>query len=116
LFSGGLINGRVAEARAGARGAQSGVEGARAQVREAVICAWEDVQTSHALVEAAADQATAATSALDSVRNEVRVGQKPALDLINAEREALAAESAVVAARGGAIVAAYRMNVLLHGD
>jgi outer membrane protein len=116
LFSGGLINGRVAEARASARGAQSGIDGARAQVREAVIGAWEDVQTSHALVEAAADQATAAASALDSVRNEVRVSQKPTLDLLDAEREALAAQSAVVAARGGAVVAAYRLNALMHGE
>ena len=116
MFSGGLINGRVVEARAGARGAQSGVDGARAQVREAVIGAWEDVQTSHALVEAATDQATAAASALDSVRNEVRVGQKPTLDLLDAEREALAAQSAVVAARGGAVASAYRLNALLHGD
>jgi outer membrane protein len=116
LFSGGLINGRVAEARAGTRGAQSGIEIARAQVREAVIGAWEDVQTSRALIEAAADQATAAASALDSVRNEVRVGQKPTLDLLDAEREALAAQGAVVAARGGGVVAAYRLNALMHGE
>jgi TolC family type I secretion outer membrane protein len=115
LFAGGLINGRVDEARAGARGARSGAEAARAQVREAVIGAWEDVQTSRALVEAAADQASAAASALDSVRNEVRVGQKPTLDLLDAEREALAAQSALVAARGGAVAAAYRLNALLQG-
>ena len=116
LFAGGLINGKINEARAGARGAQSGVDSARAQVREAVTGAWEDVQTSRALVAAASDQATAAASALDSVRNEVRVGQKPTLDLLDAEREALAAQSAGVAARGGAVVAAYRLNGLLHGD
>jgi outer membrane protein len=116
LFAGGLINGRVDEARAGARGAQSGVDGARAQVREAVVGAWEDVQTSHALVEAAADQATSAASALDSLRNEVRVSQKPTLDLLDAERETLAAKSAVVAALGGAVVASYRLNALLHGE
>lgn len=116
LFAGGLINGHVSEARANARGAQSGLDGVRAQVREAVIGAWEDVQTSRALVEAAADQATAAASALDSVRNEVRVGQKPTLDLLDAEREALAAQSAMVAARGEAVAAAYRLNGLLRGD
>jgi outer membrane protein len=52
---------------------------------------------------------------LDSVRNEVRVGQKPTLDLLDAEREALAAQSAVIAARGGAVVAAYQLNALLSG-
>ncbi|CAN5908385.1 TolC family outer membrane protein [soil metagenome] len=116
LVSGGLISGKIDEARAGARGARSGVDSARAQVREAVTGAWEDVQTSRALVEAAADQATAAASALDSVQNEVRVGQKPTLDLLDAEREALAARSAGVSARGGAVAAAYRLNALLHGD
>lgn len=115
LFSGGLIHGRIDEARAGARGAKSAVDAARAQVREAVIGAWEDVLTARALVEAATDQAAAAESALDNVRNEVRVGQKPTLDLLDAQREALAAQSAGVAARGGAIAAAYRLNALLHG-
>jgi TolC family type I secretion outer membrane protein len=115
LFSGGLITGRINEAQAGARGARSAVDAARAQVREAVTGAWEDVQTARALVRAAADQSAAAASALDSVRNEVRVGQKPSLDLLDAEREALAAQSAGVAARGGAVVAAYRLNALLQG-
>jgi outer membrane protein len=116
LFAGGLINGRIAEARASARGAQSGVDSARAQVREAVTGAWADVQTARALVVAATDQTSAASSALDAVRNEVRVGQKPTLDLLDAEREALAAQSAGVAARGGAVAAAYRLNALLQGD
>jgi TolC family type I secretion outer membrane protein len=116
LLSGGLISGKIDEARAGARGAKSGVDAARAQVREAVTSAWEDLQTSRALVEAAAEQATAATSALDSVRNEVRVGQKPTLDLLDAEREALAAQSAGVIARGRAVAAAYRLNALMGGD
>ncbi|OYX32394.1 MAG: hypothetical protein B7Y99_08590 [Caulobacterales bacterium 32-69-10] len=116
LFSGGLIKGRVDEARAGARGAQSAMDAARAQVVEAVTGAWEDVQTSRAVVQAAADQAAAAASALDSVRHEVRVGQKPSLDLLDAEREALAAQSGMVAARGGAVTAGYRLNALLNGD
>lgn len=115
LFAGGLISGKIDEARAGARGARSGVDSVRLQVREAVIGAWADIETARALVEAAADQVTAATSALDSVRNEVRVGQKPTLDLLDAEREALAAQSAMIAARGGAVTAAYRLDSLLNG-
>jgi TolC family type I secretion outer membrane protein len=115
LFSGGLIKGRVDEARAGAREANAGVEAARAQVREAIVGAWEDVQTARALVDAAADQVAAATSALDSVGHEVRVRQKPTLDLLDAEREALAARSALVAARGEAVTASYRLNALLNG-
>jgi len=81
-----------------------------------VIGAWEDVQTSRALVAAATDQAAAAAGALDNVRNEVRVGQKLTLDLLDGEREALAAQSAGVAARGGAVTAACRLIALLHGE
>jgi outer membrane protein len=115
LFAGGAINGRVDEARAGARGAQSGVVAAKAQVREAVVGAWADIATAQAVLKAATDEVTAAQSALDSVRQEVRVGQKPTLDLLDAEREALGAQSAVIAARGEAVVAAYRLNALLSG-
>jgi len=113
LFAGGAINGRVDEAKAGARAAQYALILAQAQVREAVIGAWHDLKTSKALVEAAADQRIAAMSALDSVRNEVRVGQKPTLDLLDAEREALSAQSAEVATRGDSVVVAYRMIALL---
>ena len=116
LFSGGLISGRISEARANLRAAQAALDAARAQVREAVIGAWQDVRTADAVTRAAADQSTASAGALDSVRNEVRVGQKPTLDLLNAERDALAAESALVLARGDQVVDAYRLNALLRGE
>lgn len=116
LFSGGLVSGRISEARAEARAAQAALDGARAQVREAVIGAWQDVQTARAVVQAASDQSAASASALESVRNEVRVGQKPTVDLLDAEREALAAQDALVIARGQQVVDAYRLNALLHGE
>ncbi|HEY9234474.1 MAG TPA: TolC family protein, partial [Phenylobacterium sp.] len=115
LFSGGAISARVSEAKADARSAHAAVEAAEASVREAVIGAWSDLTTTRAMLVAAEDQSVAAASALESVRHEVRVGQKPALDLLDAHREALAAQSAVVAARGGALTAAYRLQALLHG-
>ena len=116
LFSGGAVSGRIDEAGAALRAAQAGLKSAQAQVREAVIGAWGDVATARAVMLAATDQASAATSALDSVRNEVRVGQKPVLDLLDAEREALAAQSALVTARGEVTISSYRLNALLHGQ
>ena len=116
LFSGGAVSGRIDEAGAELRAAQAGLTAARAQVREAVIGAWGDVVTARAVMLAATDQAAAAASALDSVRNEVRVGQKPVLDLLDAEREALEAQSALVAARGEVTVSSYRLDALLDGQ
>ena len=116
LFAGGAINGRIDEARADERGARAGLDAARAQVREAVIGAWQDLATARELVKAAADETAASAGALDSVRNEVRVGQKPTLDLLNAERDSVAAGSAFISAKGAAIVAAYRLDALLHAE
>jgi outer membrane protein len=116
LFSGGLVTGQINEAHAAARAAQSARDAARAQVREAVIGAWQDVVTADSVVRAARDQSAAAASALDSVRHEVRVGQKPTLDLLDAEREDLAAKTALVIARGQQVVDGYRLNSLLHGE
>ena len=116
LFAGGAVSGRIDEARAGVRGARAAVETARAQVREAVTGAWADAATARALVLAANERAGASASALDSVRHEVRVGQKPILDLLDAERETLAAQSALIAAKGAAVVTAYRLDALVNAE
>jgi TolC family type I secretion outer membrane protein len=116
LFSGGLVTGQINEARANVRVAQFALDAARAQVREAAIGAWQDVQTARAVVRAASDRSAASAGALDSVRNEVRVGQKPTLELLDAERDALAAKTALIIARGDEVVDAYRLNALLRGD
>ena len=116
LFSGGLVSGQITEARAEARAAQAALDSARAQVREAVVGAWQDVQTARAVVRAACEQAAASESALESVRNEVRVGQKPTVELLNAEREALAAQDALVIARGEQVVDSYKLKALLQGE
>ena len=116
LYSGGLVNGRVSEARAEVRAARAALEAARAEVREAVVGAWADIETARALAQAATDRSAASASALDSVRNEVRVGQKPTLALLDAEREALAAGAALVAARGEQVVDAWRLTALLGGE
>jgi outer membrane protein TolC len=116
LFSGGLVSGRISEAHADVRAAQAGVDAARAQVREAVVGAWQDVQTARAVVLAASDQSEASASALESVRNEVRVGERPTVDLLDVERDALASQDSLVIARGQQVVDAYRLNALLHGE
>lgn len=115
LFAGGAISARVSEARADARAARAAEDAAEAAVRAGVVGAWSDLLTARAMLAAAQEQSAATLGALDNVRHEVRVGQKPILDLLDAQREALAAQSAVVAARGGAIVAAYRLQALLRG-
>lgn len=115
LFAGGAINARVAQAQAAARAARAGRDAAREGLREGVIAAWSELETARLMLSASRDRATAAASALDSVRNEVRVGQKPTLDLLNAERDRLAADAAVILEEGRVVAAASRLNGLIRG-
>ena len=115
LFAGGAINARVAQAEAAERAARAARDAARDGVREGVISAWSELETARLMLVAAHDRATAAASALDSVRNEVRVGQKPTLDLLNAQSDDLAAKAAVILGEGRTVAAASRLNGLIRG-
>lgn len=113
LFSGGRVSGKVAETDSAVRAADARVRAMRMQVEEQVISAFQDVRTAQLVEQAATEQAAAAAQALDSVRHEVRVGMKPQLDLLDAEREAIAADAGAARAATDRIVAAYRLLGLL---
>ncbi|MBT2189069.1 TolC family protein [Sphingobium sp. H33] len=113
FFSGGRVSGRVSEASSEVRAADARMRAASMQVEEQVISAFQGVRTAQLVEQAASDQAGSATQALESVRHEVRVGMKPQLDLLDAEREAIAAEAASIRAGTDRIVAAYRLAALL---
>jgi len=108
LFSGGLTSGKIAETGADVRAARMSLE-------EQVLSAWQDIHTAELVAQASDEQSAAADQALTSVRHEVRVGLKPQIDLLNAEREAAAAAAAAAAAqaRTARIVAAYRLRALI---
>lgn len=113
IFTGGLVNGRINEAVAGRAAAQASLAETRADVQEAAIEAWQGLVTARAVATAAAAQSASAHAALASVREEVRVGEKPTLDLLDAEREALAAELGALRADAGTVVAAYRLKAAI---
>jgi outer membrane protein len=113
IFSGGRVSGKVAEADSTVLAADARLRAARLQIEEQVIAAFQDVRTAQLVEQAAGEQTAAAAKALDSVRQEVRVGMKPQLDLLDAEREATAAEAGAARASTDRIVAAYRLLSLL---
>ena len=113
LFSGGRVSGKIDEMSSEQRAAEARVRAVRMQIEEQVISAVQNVRTAHLVEQAAGEQANAAGEALSSVRHEVRVGMKPQLDLLDAERELIAAEAAAARARADRIVAAYQLLSLL---
>jgi outer membrane protein len=115
IYSGGLTAGRISEAAAGRGAAEASLDQAREAVREAAIEAWYALSTARSIDRAAQAQATASDAALASVREEVRVGEKPTLDLLDAERDALAARLEALRADAAAVVAAYRLRAATGG-
>jgi len=113
IVTGGRAAAKIAGSDSAVRAAEARLRAARAALDEQTIGAFQAVHAA-ALVEAATGrQAMAAAQARDSVRHEVRVGLKPQLDLLDAEREATAAAVGEARAQGGRIVAAYRLLALI---
>jgi len=108
----GRVRGQVAEASAGVRAAEARLAAARDQVQEAITAAHAAVTSSALVEQAAVEQSAAAEEAVRNVRDEVKVGQKPQLDLLDAEREAVGARLLLLRARADRVAAAYRLNAL----
>ncbi|MCB2108128.1 MAG: TolC family protein [Rhodobacteraceae bacterium] len=113
LFSGGRTSGKVTEAESQQRAADARLRAARMALEEGVLAAWQNVRTTELVEIASKEQAAAANEALTSVRHEVRVGMKPQIDLLDAEREATVAAAAAAQAATDRIVAAYRLISLI---
>lgn len=115
LFDGGRGSAHVSEALAALRSAEAGLDRAEREAREAAVDAWHDLKAAEVTTVSSRARSTAARSALESVRQEVRVGQKPTLDLLDAEREALAAQVGELGAVSALVVSRYRLNAVVSG-
>lgn len=108
IFNAG-VSAKVAGSDSSVRAAEARLDAVQNQVKEQVIAAFQAVQTALLVEAASARQTESARQARDSVAHEVRVGLKPQLDLLNAEREATGAAAALAKAQADRIVAAYRL-------
>lgn len=108
--------GRVA-AQARAAGAELNASEARARQADQalegmVIDAWQGLVTARRMTEASRLRSDAAAEALRGTRLEAQVGAKPTLAVLDAEREAIEAEAALLQADAMQTVAAWRLNAL----
>jgi outer membrane protein len=113
IYNGGRANGRVAETSAEARIAEARLRAARQQVEEQTITLFEGLRSARLVAVAAARQAEASEQARVSVAHEVRVGLKPQLALLDAEREALVAAARAAQARANSVITAYRLAAII---
>ena len=108
--------GRVA---AQSRAADADLAASEARLRQAdqalegmVIDAWQGLATARRMTEASRLRRDAAEEALRGTRLEAQVGARPTLAVLDAEREAIEAEAALLQAEGMQTVAAWRLNAL----
>ncbi len=112
FYSGGRTGAAVDRAEAEARAAEADVRVAEQVVEVRTVQAFEATQAARLALRATEAQAAATQEALRATRLEVEVGAKPQLMLLDAEREAIAAETARIQAAGDLLVASYTLRNL----
>jgi outer membrane protein len=109
LYQGGVLAGRIRQAKELEGELKINLDLARDQVRDAVYSAWADVTATETSIVAAADAVRAAEVALEGVQKELRVGQRTTLDVLDAQQELLAARETLVGAERDRIVAQFSL-------
>lgn len=107
LFTGGLNQSKVRQARELESRARIGVLQARRITHEQVSNAWHNLLASKAVITANKQQVAASELAFEGVVQEAEVGLQTTLDVLNAEQELLDSRLALVNAQSDALVASY---------
>lgn len=116
FFSSGRSQAETGAADADVRAAQARLDDARSIVTEMVIGMMAEVAATGVAAQASARQQQAADAALASVTQEVRVGIKPGLALLDAARDAAQAASAAAEANARRTAAAWNLLALIGRD
>ena len=115
IYAGGEDDSKVRQAKETLSQDRIQLDSGRAQVRQAVIAAWGQLEATKAQVEAAQAGVAADELALSGVIEERKVGQRTTLDVLNAQQTLLSAQVAQVQAQHDRVVAAYTLMSALGG-
>lgn len=112
LWAGGRVAAQTRAADAELAAGEARLRQADQALEGMVIDAWQGLITARRMAEAGALRHEAAAEALRGTRLEAQVGAKPVLAVLDAEREAIEAEAALIEAEGAQQVAAWQLNAL----
>lgn len=112
VFAGGRVSAQTSAADADVQASEAQLRQARLTVDGMVIEAWQGLATARQILEASRLRNEAAAEALRGKRLEAKVGALPTLAVLDAEREAIEAEAALLQADAMQTVAAWRLNAL----
>lgn len=115
IFTGGLNDSRIRQARAGETRAKFEVRNIEDALRERVMTLWAQKTAAERSLDAARRQVGAAEIAFEGVQIELEVGTRDALDLLNAEQEVLNARLSVAEAERNLVVVEFQLLNLMGG-
>lgn len=109
LLSGGLIKSQVSSARLRRNQARNQVDVLERQIRAQVAQAWFGYDASLRSIEASSRQVDAAEIAYEGAKEELAVGVRTTLDVLDQEQQLFEARLALVQSERDAYVAAFRL-------
>lgn len=109
LYQGGEVAANVRQFKETLGQRRIDLDAARAQVRQAFVSAWGQLDAAKAQVTAAQAQVSAQQLVLTGVIEERRVGQRTTLDVLNAQQDLLQAQVSLVNAQYARVVGAYSL-------
>ncbi len=109
IYQGGRVDAQVRQARHRASQARAQYHDAVRNVQRNVNVSWQTLVTARGSIAAGIERVRAAQIAYEGVSEELRVGSRATIDVLNAEAELLNAQIALVQATRGLNVAAYTL-------
>ena len=112
LFQGGLVSSQVRSAKLRREQARLQVQAAERDLRANLAAAWYGFEAAKRAIEASERQVEAAEIAFNGAQQELSVGTRTTLDVLDSEQDLLNARLALVNAERDANLAAYRILTL----
>jgi len=109
IYQGGRVDAEVRQARHTASQARADYHDAVRTVQQNVSISWQSLVTAKGSIQAELQRVRAAQIAFEGVSEELRVGSRDTIDVLNAEAELLTAQIALVQAVRNLNVAAYTL-------
>ncbi len=109
LYSGGRLGSAVRNANLGQIKSEVDAMSAYDQIREAVIAAWAGIQSADAQINAAQASVTASNTVLDGVIQELDLGTRTTLDVLNSQAELTSAREQLINASTNKVIATFSL-------
>ena len=109
VYQGGQVDSRIRQAQHVANQRRAEYHAAVREVQRAVGVAWQALVTARGAIEAGEEQVLAARLAFDGIREELLVGSRATIDVLNAEQALLNARISLVNSVRQLNVAAYSL-------